>query len=277
MTAGYVPAVQWAGAIPLDAMILAMSGGQLLVADESPLHYPTYLELAAQLPADDQLHHLGSWQGRPVFAVAVARGFAAPEPFGWLDLRRLLGVVEAEFFHVAGRAAQILDWARNHRYCGRCGGETGPHAGGERALICRSCGFGAYPRINPCVISIVTRGDEVLLARAHRFGNGMYSALAGFMEVGESAEETLAREVREEVGVEIARVRYFASQSWPFPSNLMLAYLADYAGGDIRLQEDEIADAGFFHYTDLPLLPPGGSIARAMIDHFVAERTAQHA
>lgn len=256
---------------------MAFAGSQVLVHADDPTRFPTFYDVAAVIPETVEQHYLGRWDGHPVFAVAVEKSLALASDWQWLDLRRLLGLLDVELFHVAGRAAQILDWARNHRYCGRCGSLTGSHPAGERARVCPDCGFGAYPRINPCVISIVTRGDEILLARAHRFANGMFSALAGFMEVGETAEETLAREVREEVGVEIGAVRYFASQSWPFPSNLMLAYLAEYAGGDIRLQEEEIAEAGFFHYTDLPLLPPPGSIARAMIDHFVAERMAHHA
>lgn len=273
----YQPAVRFQGQVPGAAWIMAFAGSQVLVHAADPARFPTFYDVAALIPESAELHHLGSWDGHPVFAVAIAKSLAAGDDWQWLDLRRLLGVLDESLFHVAGRAAQILDWARNHRFCGRCGSPTGPHDRGERALVCPSCGFGAYPRINPCVIAIVTRGDEILLARAHRFANGMFSALAGFMEVGESAEQTLVREVREEVGVDIGAVRYFASQSWPFPSNLMLAYLAEYAGGEIRLQEDEIAEAGFFHYTDLPLLPPPGSIARAMIDHFVAERRAHHA
>ncbi len=267
-----------AGAVvPGSALMLAFAGSQVLVDLAGPPRFPSFYEIAAWVPADAELHHLGHWEGQALFAVALDKQSGLDESLDWMDLRRLLGVLDESLFYVAGRATQILDWARNHRFCGRCGAPTARHEGGERALVCTRCGFGAYPRINPCVIAIVTRGDEILLARAHRFANGMFSALAGFMEVGETAEQTLIREVREEVGVEIGDIRYFASQSWPFPSNLMLAYLAEYAGGEIRLQEEEIAEAGFFHYTDLPLLPPAGSIARAMIDHFVAERTAHHA
>lgn len=274
----YQPAVRFEGMPPGQSWIMAFAGGQILVDVGEEVRFPTWLDLVHHIPAEADLHHLGFWDGHPVFAVELGDGLSGDlGDWQWLDLRRLLGLLDTALFQVAGRAAQLLDWARNHRFCGRCGSPTAPHAGGERARVCTRCGFGAYPRINPCVIAIVTRGDEVLLARAHRFANGMFSALAGFMEVGENAEQTLVREVREEVGVEIGAVRYFASQSWPFPSNLMLAYVAEYAGGEIRLQEEEIAEAGFFHYTRLPLLPPVGSVARALIDHFVAERKAHHA
>lgn len=276
MSPRYQPAVRRDGLPPLDALIIALGGTQILLA-EADNALPRYVEIASILPPDDELHYLGTWDGQALYAVALSRGAAQPEGWYRAEMRMLLSVLDAALFGVIGRAAQILEWARNHRHCGRCGAVTAPDPRGERALTCTACGFSAYPRINPCVIGIVVRGDEILLARAHRFVNGMFSALAGFMEVGESAEHTLAREVREEVGVEIANIRYFASQPWPFPSNLMLGFIADYAGGDIVLQDDEIAEAGFFHYADLPPLPPRGSIARAMIDHFVAERAAHHA
>ena len=258
---------------PLDAWVVALDGAHLLAALDSAMPVlPRYAEVAAWLPPDDALHHLGELDGRPAYAVHVRRDAGVAEPWGWTELRRLVSVLTPAGFAVTGRAAQLLEWARNHRFCGRCGSPTGPHPDGERALICRACGFGAYPRINPCVIGIVSRGDEILLARAHRFTNGMFSALAGFMEVGESAEETLIREVREEVGVEITNIRYFGSQPWPFPSNLMLGFHAEYAGGELRLQDDEIAEAGFFRVDALPLIPPRGSIARALIDDFLRAR-----
>lgn len=232
---------------------------------------PRYADLVFVLPADEPLHHLGSLDGEPVYAVRLTSPDTLPAPWSWAELRRLMTVLTPAGFSVAGRAAQLLEWARNHRFCGRCGQPTTRDPAGERALLCSACGFGAYPRINPCVIGIVTRGDEILLARAHRFTNGMFSALAGFMEVGETAEETLIREVREEVGLEIANIRYFGSQPWPFPSNLMLGFRADYAGGELVLQDDEIAEAAFFRADALPLVPPHGSIARALIDDFLNE------
>ena len=137
-------------------------------------------------------------------------------------------------------------------------------------MACPACHASYYPRINPCMIVLVTRGEELLLARAQRFSTPMYSTLAGFVEAGESVEETLVREVREEVGVDVRNARYFGSQPWPFPSNLMLGFHAEYAGGDIVVQEEEIADARFFHYSQLPMIPPRGSIAHALIQDFVS-------
>ncbi len=139
-------------------------------------------------------------------------------------------------------------------------------------MHCASCQRDVYPRINPCVIVLVTDGDRALLGRAHNFPPNMYSTLAGFIEAGESAEATVHREVREEVGVEVHNLRYYKSQSWPFPSQLMLGYFADYRGGDIVLQDEEIVDAQWFDYRELPMTPPAGAISGQLIEAWVASR-----
>jgi NAD+ diphosphatase len=138
-------------------------------------------------------------------------------------------------------------------------------------MRCEVCTLSFYPRISPAIIVLVRRGDEALLARSTRSASGFYSTLAGFVEAGESLEETLAREVREEVGVEVTNLRYFASQSWPFPHSLMVGFFADHAGGEIVVDKTEITDARWFAPTALPLIPPKLSIARQLIDAWVAE------
>ncbi|MDZ4297039.1 MAG: NAD(+) diphosphatase [Moraxellaceae bacterium] len=270
MTQHFISAAHFDGKIPRDALLVALSSTSLLLkADLRTL--PEYGELMWQIEAKQELLFLGYWDGRPVFTVEMPQATDPLEPYDWIELRQLLPQIDHAFFSIAARALQIHDWSRNHRFCGRCGGVMGAHPQNERARVCTQCGFSAYPRINPCVIGVVKRGHEILLARAHRFKNGMFSALAGFVEVGESAEETFIREVREEVGVEINNLRYFSSQAWPFPSNLMLGFVADYAGGELVLQDDEIAEAGFFHADNLPLIPPYGSIAHALIEFCLTE------
>jgi len=185
------------------------------------------------------------------------------------SLYQILGRVEEPVFAMAGRAAQLLAWEREHQFCGACGRPMEVDSG-ERAMRCRPCRAINYPRISPCIIVLITRGEELLLARNANFPRAMYSTLAGFIEAGETAEQTLVREVREEVSLEVENIRYFSSQSWPFPNQLMLGFFADYAGGDIICDLTEIADAQWFHHSELPQVPPPSSVAGQLIRHYVA-------
>jgi len=136
-------------------------------------------------------------------------------------------------------------------------------------MRCAPCGTTNYPRINACIIVLVTRGEEMLLARNVNHPSAMYSTLAGFIEAGETPEETLVREVHEEVGVTVGNLRYVQSQSWPFPNQLMLGIFADYEGGDIVCEPTEIADAQWFHPSDLPMIPPPSSVAGQLIKQHI--------
>lgn len=213
---------------------------------------------------------LGYWQDQPCYALEIDE-VEQVDPLRYQrgNLYHILGRVDEQLFALAGRASQILDWVRDHQFCGRCGSPMQPDRE-ERAMRCQPCGTVNYPRIAPCVIVLVTRGEELLLARNANFPRPMYSTLAGFIEAGENVEETLAREVREEVGVEVERLRYFQSQSWPFPNQLMLGFFADYAGGDIVCDQREIADAQWFDYRELPMIPPASSVAGQLIRSYVA-------
>lgn len=215
--------------------------------------------------------YLGLLDGRPCYAAEVAA--ADPWPAGWdlLGLRQLYGRVDDDLFRLAGRAAQIMAWDRASRYCGACG-TLNEEAAGERAKVCPACGLMSFPRISPAVIVAIVKGDQILLARAKRFTHCLFSVIAGFVEPGETLEECLRREVREEVGLEIANIRYFGSQPWPFPDSLMIAYTAEYAGGEIRIDPGEIAEAGWFSADNLPRIPEKLSIARELIDWFVFRR-----
>jgi len=185
------------------------------------------------------------------------------------DLRQLMNKLDALTWNVAGRATQLVDWVRDNQHCGRCGGPM-TRVSGERAMRCAIDGFSAYPRLSPAVIVLIEHPDgRALLARNVGWPMPMYSTLAGFVEPGESLEDTIRREMHEEVGVEIGRIQYFGSQPWPFPNSLMLGFIATWKSGDIVLAEDEIADAQWYTPDDLPMIPPPPSIARALIDDWV--------
>ena len=191
-----------------------------------------------------------------------------PPPPGYQPrkLRSLFGAIDDSLMAVAGRAFQLAEWARTHRFCGNCGTPT-VHVAGERSVRCPACGMVAYPRISPAMMVLVRKGPEILLARHTNSPTQFFTALAGFLEAGESIEDAIHREVFEEVGLQVRDPKYFGSQPWPFPHSLMIAFTAEYAGGEIRVQEDEIAEARWFGPGEvLPKVPPLGlSIAGHLI------------
>jgi NAD+ diphosphatase len=200
----------------------------------------------------------------------VAKEVEAPAGHTFRGMRTLWGVWRDEEVAVAGRAFQLQNWARTHRYCGVCGTAT-QRIQGERGIKCPSCGFSAYPRISPAMMVLITRSEEILLARNVTFPPNRYSALAGFLEVGESIEEAVHREVFEEVGLKVHNLKYVASQAWPFPHSLMIAFTAEYLSGEIVTQPEEIADAKWYGPGDhLPDLPPRLSIAKVLLESVMA-------
>lgn len=213
---------------------------------------------------------VGTVGGRHCWAVdadlELPEGVEAGE---FRNLMRLYGEVDEPVWAAAGRAVQLVEWNRNHRYCGRCATPT-EMAPGERARRCPACGLHAFPRLAPAIITLVQRDDgRVLLARNARWPTSMYSCLAGFVEPGESVEDAVRREVLEEVGVDVGEMRYFGSQPWPFPHSLMLGFHARFAGGEIAVDGEEIAEARWFGRDDLPDIPGPISIARKLIDDWL--------
>jgi len=212
---------------------------------------------------------LGTLDGCPCFAVPLD----TDDHVGATPLMGLWGQVDDMTWTIAGRAVQLVEWERTHRFCGRCATPTVPESS-ERARRCPQCGLLAFPRLAPAVIVLIEREDgRALLARGRAFPIPMYSCLAGFVEPGETLEEAVHREVHEEVGIEIDRVRYWASQPWPFPHSLMLGFQARYVGGDLVLQESEIIDAQWYRHDELPVIPPGVSIARRLIDDWISRHS----
>jgi NAD+ diphosphatase len=253
-------------------------GDRLVVRAEKDSAAPPRLldpaELGLRLTRAHYLGHLDGASGQvDCWCGEIPDEDALPDGLTHDVLRSLIPLLGESHFAIAGRAIQILTWDRTHWFCGQCGQKT-EVLRGERARRCPTCNLTSYPRISPAVIIAVIRrdpsGDRILLARNHRFPPGRYSVLAGFVEPGESLEECAAREVCEEVGVRIGPLRYFGSQPWPFPNSLMIAFTAEHAGGEIRLEESELAEADWFGADALPGLPPKGAIAREMIEAFVA-------
>jgi len=221
-------------------------------------------------PAAVRTPYIGRLGGVQCWAAELPEGAAAPAGLSWAGLRALYSVIDDAHFALAGRALQLVAWDRTQQFCGRCG--TASEAKREeRARLCPACKLTAYPRVAPATMMLVKRGNELLLGRSPHFPPGMYSALAGFVEPGESLEQCVAREVGEEVGVRVNNIRYFASQSWPFPHSLMIAFVCDWESGDIRPQETEIEAANWFEVLQLPKLPSKISIARRLIDGVVKE------
>jgi len=243
---------------------------QAFLQDSTGVLFPRDWLKRLQLPLLSE-QGLGYFEGERVFLLDLMQREPVPGA-SWLGLRQLmLQDEDADRFRMLGFAAQIGTWASQHRFCGSCGKPMLQHPS-ERAMQCGECGLRQYPRLSPSMIVLVTRGDEILLARSPRFAPGVYSALAGYVEPGETVEQCVVREVREEVGVDILAPRYICSQGWPFPHSLMLGFHAEYAGGDIVIQPEEIEDAGWFRIDQLPALPASKSIARYLIELYLARR-----
>ncbi|MGH2559987.1 MAG: NAD(+) diphosphatase [Thermomicrobiales bacterium] len=268
----FVSAVAPPADLALDGDVLwfVFREGEVLVVGQEAMAIPCARDLTGGDAAVDCCHYLGALGGRPCYAVQMPVGFEPPAGMRFSGLRPLFGAVPDDLFVLAGRAAQIVAWDRDHQFCGRCGGPTEDHPR-ERAKRCPACGMLQFPRLSPAVITLVEREGEVLLARGPHFAPGMYSVLAGFVEPGESLEEAVAREIDEEVGIAVDEVRYFGSQPWPFPHSLMIGFMARYASGEILMDEREIADAGWFTPHNLPGLPGRISIARRLIDTYLAK------
>ncbi|MCY1073659.1 NAD(+) diphosphatase [Archangium lansingense] len=256
-----------------SALLFAAHGLDLLVEErEKAVRIPTCAELPELATG---AHFLGTLGEVDCYAADFPKGISPPEGLKLIPARSLYGRVDETLFGVAGRALSIAEWDITHRFCGRDGQPT-VLVPGERARRCPVCHTPYYPRISPAVIVLVTRGDSMLLGRNARFPGVMFSTLAGFVDIGESLEETVVREVKEEVGVDIKNLRYFGSQPWPFGRSLMLGFTAEYAGGDIHVDGQEISEAGWFTPDNLPPIPPRLSIARQLIDSFIAQVKARN-
>lgn len=256
--------------------------GKVIVICREGLVHPDNHDLLWQsdalkwiIPLEAELHYLGRYNGEQVFTVELEEQHFAPLAPQVSPLRSFLGKLPEGLFQLLGRAAQISEWHRAHRYCGYCGGVT-TLVNNERATSCAHCGKVYYPRLSPCIMALITRGDECLLARNGQWQLPYFSVLAGFIEPGESAEEAVRREVMEEVGLRVGELHYKKTQPWPFPGQLMIGFFADYAGGDIQVDGIEIAEANWYHYKSLPNTPGEFALSGQLIRTFVQDRALRN-
>jgi NAD+ diphosphatase len=271
----YIPLITPPPAADGPALWFAFQRGSIVVIDPESAALPCCGSLAEHGVAAVRSHYLGLLGEKHCYAAEIEESH--PLPAGWttLGLRDLFGMVDSTLAALSGRALQIVDWERNHQYCSRCGTPMQARTD-ERARACPSCRFTSYPPVSPAVMVLITRGRELLLARKAAWPAGRYSAIAGFVEPGEMLEDTVVRETREEVGVEVGALRYFGSQSWPFPHSLMVAFTAEYTSGPVRPDGVEIEEAAWFDAEALPRLPPSVSISRRLITTVAAQLARQY-
>lgn len=242
--------------------MLVFKGDTVLVqngAYEAVTLPPRYLRASEDLPP--------VWRELPPWC-EVGEADAPPEG-EWIDLRAVWQRWGEEAFARAGTAYQYMNWLRHARFCSSCGTPLQPKEE-DRGVACGACGRVLYAPLHPAVIVAVERDGKLLLAHNSRSPGKRYSVLAGFVEPGESLEGTVAREIMEEVGVEVRNIRYFGSQSWPFPCSLMLGFTAEWKSGELRPDGLELDEAGWFSPDELPEIPSSISISRRLIDDFVS-------
>ncbi len=253
---------------PTDADFLVIARGLDVMVEEidGSLRLPTR---ATVRHLADTLIYLGTRADRAWYGAALAPDLDVPAGLRFASVRTLFALLDTETLGALGFATAIVEWDTMHRVCGRCAAPTQVLAH-ERARSCPRCEAVFYPRVAPAVIVLIEDRDRILLARGPNGPPGMFGAIAGFVETGESLEEAVVREVREEVGIEISNLRYFESQPWPFGRSLLVGFFATYTGGELRPDPREIVEAGWFSPENLPTLPPKLSIARRLIDAFIA-------
>jgi len=229
---------------------------------------PRYKRLVENSIISDHIQYMGAYNTVPCYAAEIVTNEDLPKCFSVHPPLSLVNEIGVDLVRVAGLAIQFINWSRNHRYCGKCGKLTEDKKD-ERAKICIDCGQVYYPRLSPAIIVAVVRDDLLLMASSPRFPSNFYSVLAGFVEPGETLEECVKREVREEVGIEVKNIKYFGSQPWPFPDSLMIGFTAEYESGEINTDENEISAAAWFARDQIPRIPLSISIARKLIDWFM--------
>jgi NAD+ diphosphatase len=254
-------------AMPSDLCFAYHEGKLLVRIRHNRYDVPRFEDLAELNASPSWTHYLGALNEQSCYAAEWPDANLSYQGFAFMGLRALFGLIDENLIWLAGRANQMVHWHQTHRYCGKCGSPTEAKVD-ERAKICPRCGLINYPRVSPAIIVAVQKDNSILLARSPRFPLPFHSVLAGFVEPGETLEDCVRREIMEEVGIRVKNIRYFGSQPWPFPNSLMVAFTAEYAGGEIKIDNSELLTAGWYTAENLPLLPSSLSIARRLIEWF---------
>lgn len=255
---------------PDDLYFTLFKGSILIKSKENTLNVPSLDEIKKLNIKYGDEFLLGEIGGKSCFAIEASSEFKLTDNFDLIPLGELGPLIDEELFLIAGRANQILNWDKTHRFCGRCGSRT-ENKKDEMAKVCPSCNHVMYPVICPAIIVGVTKGDKILLAHNKNFKNNMYSLIAGFVEAGEDLMSTVKREVLEEVGIKIKNIKYFKSSPWSFPNSLMIGFYAEYESGEIKVDGDEIVHADWFTKDNFPNIPKKYTLARKIIDGFIGK------
>jgi NAD+ diphosphatase len=246
----------------------------MLINHKSSLKIPFHNDLDEINLVPLRKHYMGTLNDHPVYVVEVDPETEPWDGMEFMDLHSSYDVLDEDIYLLAGRAVQIMNWDKNHMFCGKCGTET-ISMEDENAKICPECGFTSFTRISPAIITAIIKDDKILMAK-HSYGlKNRYALVAGFLEAGETLEEAVKREVMEEVGLEVEDLQYFGSQPWPFPNSLMIGFTAKYAGGEIKVDGNEIVDAKWFDASEVSRFPSKISIASELVEWFLDNYSKQ--
>ncbi|MVX66598.1 NAD(+) diphosphatase [Clostridium chromiireducens] len=251
-----------------DFYFTFFKGSLLIKRENDVINIPVLDELNNLNVSYESEFFLGEMLGQSCFGVEASSQIELKDGYELISLREVGPLIDEELFLVAGRANQILNWDRTHKFCGKCGSKT-KNKEEEIAKVCPNCNHVMYPVICPAIIVAVTKGDKILLAHNSGFINNMYSLIAGFVEAGEDLKSTVKREVFEEVGIKVKNIEFFNSSPWSFPNSLMIGFFAEYESGEIKVDGKEIMDANWFSVDNFPNIPKKYTLARKIIDEFV--------
>lgn len=237
----------------------------LIKEDKGKIITPTFKDVEKFINGLESKYHLGELNGIQCFCGEINSCVEFSGEFKLLSLRKGAAVIDKDIFPIWGRAAQIIHFHKINRYCSVCGSENKPSEN-EFSMECSSCKYTTYPHVCPAIIVGITDGDKILLANNKNFPEGLHSVIAGFLDVNETLEDCVKREVFEEVGIKVKNIKYFDSQPWPYPNSIMIGFTAEYESGEIKVDGDEIVHADWYEKNNLPMIPDETTIARRIID-----------